>query len=189
LTVARVIEAVFFFQPLNVLVRRRMQEAAEFASDGWALRAIRKPLDLARCLARVAEWAGAPERLAAPAMAERRGSVLVRRVARLTSGLPHDGVPHAAVRVAVPGALVALMVLMPRTVVGSADRSRTVTGPAARMLIIRREDLTDVKPGGGVRAGPRPQGAGGTGRMGAFRVAAGRMDATSAPRLTLTQVP
>ena len=63
LTIARLIEAVFFFQPLNVLARRRMQEAAEFASDAWASTRVARPLDLAHCLARVAEWTIAAPRL------------------------------------------------------------------------------------------------------------------------------
>ena len=86
LLMARVIEAVFFFQPLNRLARRRMQDAAEFASDAFALQVLGKPVVLARCLARVAEWSVASPRLFAPAMSGRRGSMLVQRVERLTSG-------------------------------------------------------------------------------------------------------
>lgn len=86
LLVARLIEAVFFFQPLNRLARRRMQDAAEFASDAFALRVLDKPLVLARCLARVAEWSVASPRFFAPAMTGRRGSMLIQRVERLTSG-------------------------------------------------------------------------------------------------------
>jgi len=120
LTVARVIEAVLFFQPLNRLARARMQEAAEFASDGWAAGVVARPLDLAHCLARVAEWSAGSSRLLAPAMAERRGTVLVRRVRRLTSDAPLGEPPGGrGLRLAGAVAVLALVLLAPRAAVGS----------------------------------------------------------------------
>src|SRR6185503_2037636 len=112
LTAARVIEALFFFQPLNILARRRMQESAEFASDAWASMRVARPLDLAHCLARVAEWTIASPRLPVPAMAERRGAVLVRRVERLTTGrvIPEE-TPGRALRLTAAVALVGLILL------------------------------------------------------------------------------
>ena len=122
LTIARVIEAVLFFQPLNVIARRRMQDAAEFASDAWASRRVARPLDLAHCLARVAEWTIAAPRLPVPAMAERRGAVLVRRVQRLTSGqIIQETLPGRGARLAAVSALLALVFAAPRAAVG-ADR-------------------------------------------------------------------
>jgi beta-lactamase regulating signal transducer with metallopeptidase domain/HEAT repeat protein len=82
-----VIEAVFFFQPLNRLARLRLRESAEFLCDEWAARQTGSPLGLARCLAEVASWV-APGRSPIPAgtmaMAE-GGSPLVKRVQRLTA--------------------------------------------------------------------------------------------------------
>lgn len=125
LTIARVIEAVFFFQPLNILARRRMQEAAEFASDAWASTRVARPLDLAHCLARVAEWTIAAPQLPVPAMAERRGAVLVRRVERLTTGrMTHEQAPGRALRLATVGTIVALVFLAPRGAVGAAAAPR-----------------------------------------------------------------
>lgn len=123
LTIARLIETIFFFQPLNILARRRMQEAAEFASDAWASSRVTRPLDLAHCLARVAEWTIAAPRFPVPAMAERRGAVLVRRVERLTTGrvIPENA-PGRGVRLAAVVALVGLIMLAPRAAVG-AERS------------------------------------------------------------------
>ena len=120
LTVARVIEALFFFQPLNILARRRMQESAEFASDAWASVRVSRPLDLAHCLARVAEWTIAAPRLPVPAMAERWGAVLVRRVERLTTGrvIPEE-TPGRALRLMGASALVALILLAPRAAIGA----------------------------------------------------------------------
>jgi beta-lactamase regulating signal transducer with metallopeptidase domain len=120
LTVSRVIEALFFFQPLNILARRRMQESAEFASDAWASTRVARPLDLAHCLARVAEWTISAPRMPVPAMAERRGKVLVRRVERLTTGrvIPEE-TPGRALRLMAAIALVALILLAPRAAIGA----------------------------------------------------------------------
>ena len=142
LTIARVIEAIFFFQPLNVIARRRMQEAAEFASDAWASRRVARPLDLAHCLARVAEWTLTSPRFPVPAMAERRGAVLVRRVQRLTSGqVMHEVIPGRGARLAAVTALVALVFAAPRAAVG-ADRppERMFAAPIPRQfnMITRR---------------------------------------------------
>ncbi len=45
LVLARAIEMVFFFQPLNRLARRRMQEVAEYLCDDWAVARTRRPVD------------------------------------------------------------------------------------------------------------------------------------------------
>ncbi|HEY0018621.1 MAG TPA: M56 family metallopeptidase [Longimicrobium sp.] len=96
------IEAVFFFQPLNRLARLRLRESAEFLCDEWAARQTGSPLGLARCLAAVASWV-APGRSPIPAgtmaMAE-GGSPLVQRVQRLTTwrggSSEASGLPRAA---------------------------------------------------------------------------------------------
>ena len=136
LTIARLIETIFFFQPLNILARRRMQEAAEFASDALASTRVTRPLDLAHCLARVAEWTIAAPRLPVPAMAEggdgRRGA-LVRRVERLTTGrvIPENA-PGRGVRLAAVVALVGLIMLAPRAAVGAERPVERFFGAALR---------------------------------------------------------
>jgi beta-lactamase regulating signal transducer with metallopeptidase domain len=79
-----VIEKVFFFQPLNVLARRRLAELAEVACDDWAVRWTGARVALASCLAEVAGWVvGERPRLAmSPGLAGQR-SRLARRVQRL----------------------------------------------------------------------------------------------------------
>lgn len=150
LTIARLIETIFFFQPLNILARRRMQEAAEFASDAWASTRVTRPLDLAHCLARVAEWTIAAPRLPVPAMAEnegpgRRGAVLVRRVERLTTGrVVPENAPGRGVRLAAVAALLGLIMLAPRAAVG-AERPMerffdTQLRNSAGVVIVRRLD-------------------------------------------------
>ncbi|MBV9772698.1 MAG: HEAT repeat domain-containing protein, partial [Gemmatimonadetes bacterium] len=85
---AGVVEAVFFFQPLNRVGRLRWREAAENLCDDWAVQSTGSPLGLARCLTHVASWIGparVPEVMAA--MAE-GGSPLLRRVERLAEWRP-----------------------------------------------------------------------------------------------------
>lgn len=76
-------EAVFFFQPLNRVARRGIQESAEYLCDDWAVARTGSGLELAQSLARVAAW-GRPidDAPFLPAMA-RKGGPLVRRVGRL----------------------------------------------------------------------------------------------------------
>jgi HEAT repeat protein/beta-lactamase regulating signal transducer with metallopeptidase domain len=88
---ALLIERIFFFQPLNFLARRRLQESAEYLCDDWAVGQTGQPLTMAECLAEVAEWiqhAGRP--ILAPSMAE-QGSRLVRRVQRILHTMPSSG--------------------------------------------------------------------------------------------------
>jgi beta-lactamase regulating signal transducer with metallopeptidase domain len=135
LVVARCIEAVCFFQPLNRLARRRMVEAAEFAADAWAAHLTARPVTLARCLARVAEWQvgkAAP----APAMAEGRSSILVRRVRRLTTGVPLRP-PARPAWLAAAAAMVALPLLAPRPLIGAAHPA--VRRDARQLMIITRD--------------------------------------------------
>ena len=82
---ASALEAVLWFQPLNRLARRGIQEAAEELCDDWAVRQTGSGVHLARCLAEVAEWPGREDmshKFASP-MAGARGSLLLRRVRRL----------------------------------------------------------------------------------------------------------
>ena len=83
LTAACVIERAFFFQPLNRLARRRMQETAEYLCDDWAVGRTGSGLTMAKSLVKVAEWMQvAPLPLPLSGMAE-TPSQLVARVKRL----------------------------------------------------------------------------------------------------------
>lgn len=89
--IALLIERVFFFQPLNFIARRRLQESAEYLCDDWAVGQTGQPLTMAECLAEVAEWIQHAERpILAPSMAE-QGSRLVRRVQRILQTRPVTG--------------------------------------------------------------------------------------------------
>lgn len=89
LLIARGLESVFFFQPLNRLARRRLQEISELRADDWAVTATGNALDLARCLTRVADWNLTP--VPVPSMAERTGAGLTRRVHRLLQAREVEG--------------------------------------------------------------------------------------------------
>lgn len=73
LAVCRLCEGVFFFQPLNRVARRELEDCAEFLSDAWAVRQTGLRYSLASCLTRIAEWIiGERRALPAPAMAQGR---------------------------------------------------------------------------------------------------------------------
>jgi Zn-dependent protease with chaperone function len=81
-----VFEALFVFQPLNHLARRKLQELAEFQCDDWAAKATGNGTHLAKCLAEVASWLGdTPSSALTVAMAD-RDSPVVRRITRLLHG-------------------------------------------------------------------------------------------------------
>lgn len=93
LTAACLVECVGFFQPLNRLARRRIQENAEYLCDEWAVRRTGSGVLLAKCLAKVAEWLdAAPRSVPLAGMAEDR-SHLVDRVKRLLDGTPFPTAP------------------------------------------------------------------------------------------------
>ena len=131
LVVARSIEMVLFFQPLNRLARHRLQEVAEYLCDDWAVARTSRPITLAKCLAAVAEWVGRSPRMETPrleplsTMVESGGSPLVRRVGRILRGA---NAPRARTsRVAFVGcasALVLLAGVAPRISIASAAGPR-----------------------------------------------------------------
>jgi beta-lactamase regulating signal transducer with metallopeptidase domain len=84
LVAAVIVESVFFFQPLNHLVRRKISEVAEYQCDDWAARHNGTGVHLAKCLAEVAGWIERepPAPSMAPSMAGHR-SPIVRRITRL----------------------------------------------------------------------------------------------------------
>jgi Zn-dependent protease with chaperone function len=85
LSLAWLVERVFFFQPLLRVARAELHDLAELACDDWAARRTGNRLALASCLARIAEWVvGAPRSLPATSMAEMHGRCrLAQRIERL----------------------------------------------------------------------------------------------------------
>jgi HEAT repeat protein/beta-lactamase regulating signal transducer with metallopeptidase domain len=112
---AGVAEALFFFQPLNRLARRRLRESAEYLADDWAVRQTGSPMGLARCLVEVAAWVSAsptPVPEGALAMAEGDSSSLARRVERLVARADLPALPRIGVRAAAALALLAAVALV-----------------------------------------------------------------------------
>lgn len=108
LTAACLVECIGFFQPLNRLARRRMQESAEYLCDEWAVRSTGSGVLLAKCLAKVAEWLeSSPRSVPVAGMAE-ASSHLVSRVRRLLDGTPF---PRSPGKKTLAGASVAIMAL------------------------------------------------------------------------------
>jgi hypothetical protein len=82
-----VVEALFFFQPLNHLARRKIRDVAEFQCDDWAARVTGTGVHLAKCLAEVAAWLEDGETTSAVAVSMADdGSPIVRRITRLLHG-------------------------------------------------------------------------------------------------------
>ena len=75
-------EAILYLQPLNRLVRRRLEEIAEHLTDERAVTCTGDRLGLAKCLVVIAHW-GTSSRLGVPAAALVSGPGLDRRVRRL----------------------------------------------------------------------------------------------------------
>jgi hypothetical protein len=81
--IARAVEAIFFFQPLNRLVARRMSELSEYIADDCAVRWTGDSHSLAYSLTEVATWVALPPHgLPVPAMAGPK-RVLRQRVKRI----------------------------------------------------------------------------------------------------------
>jgi len=78
-------EAIFFLQPLNRLIRRRLEEIAEHLTDERAVACTGDRLGLARCLVVVAHW-GISDSPGVPATSFAAGPRLDRRVRHLISG-------------------------------------------------------------------------------------------------------
>ena len=89
------LERLLFFQPLNRLARIRLQEAAEYLCDDWAVHRTGSGVSLATCLVKVAEWVTTPPQpVPLAGMAERR-SQLVIRIHRLIEGRPMPSSPRS----------------------------------------------------------------------------------------------
>jgi beta-lactamase regulating signal transducer with metallopeptidase domain len=125
------VEAVFFFQPLNHLARRKIQEVAELQCDDWAARQAGTGVHLAKCLAEVAGWVedGPPLSPAVTAMAD-RSSPIVRRITRLLHERRDGGRVHPVGRVAITvGSLGLLIALVPGVSQAEAWPSDPAQGP------------------------------------------------------------
>ena len=120
------IEALCFFQPLNRLARRGMQESAELLCDDWAIGRTGDGVQFAKSLAELASWnAAAPTSVLVAGMLGERP--LVRRVERALDGDPHrfsseEGSRPTRVLLGL-GTLAALIMIAPGAVNASPPES------------------------------------------------------------------
>ena len=85
LLVLRVLESVFFFQPLNRLARTGFQSASDFLADEWAVEHTGEPLSLARSLEKVSTWAEAAQADVPVLAMAQRDSPIVQRVRHIVT--------------------------------------------------------------------------------------------------------
>jgi hypothetical protein len=112
LTLASVLEAILFFQPLVAAVRRRLQDSAELSCDERAVELTGSARALARSLAEVAAWnLGGEPAVPVSAMAH-RGGLLLRRVQSLLADEPATRLGTGRMRLLL-GGLAALAVFLP----------------------------------------------------------------------------
>jgi hypothetical protein len=109
---------LFFFQPLNLLARRRLQMEAEYLADSHAAAVLADGVGLARCLVTLTDWRGPRrQRLAMPAavgMAPYR-SQLGQRVRRILEEKPGAARTRGGLWIGLFAALtVAILFLGPR---------------------------------------------------------------------------
>lgn len=83
--IADLVKALFFFQPLNYLAHRNLQEIAEYLCDDWAVAQTGGHLSLAQCLAEVASWFQQCAQPLNAAGLTGKPSLLVSRVTRLVT--------------------------------------------------------------------------------------------------------
>jgi beta-lactamase regulating signal transducer with metallopeptidase domain len=123
-------EALFFLQPLNRFVRRRLEEIAEHLTDERAVACTGNRLGLARCLVVVAHW-GIADSPGVPATAFAAGPRLDRRVKRLISGTIAQ---HRSTRWAAPlliTMLIGSVLLLPAVMPTAVHANLTPTGSDA----------------------------------------------------------
>ena len=124
------LERAFFFQPLNRLARRGVQESAEYLADEWAARHS-GGVSLAKALVKVAEWIQAsPLGVPVAGFAEERSQLTVR-VTRLLDGVSSVRPRSRPVMLAVVAVVLTLTAAFAPGVAGAARlQGQGVTPPS-----------------------------------------------------------
>lgn len=141
LVFGQILASILFFQPLNLVARRRLREISEILSDEWAVGRTGRPLSLARCLAEVAGWSVGPVRLPVPGMAD-RPSNLGLRIRRL---LDDARSPERSIRpVWLGAALLILLITVAAAAPGvSAAVKKDIQEPAELAEMAEAEDAAE----------------------------------------------
>lgn len=112
LMTARIVESLFFFQPLNRLARREIQKLAEFRCDDWAATQTGRPKDLARCLTEVAEW-NLPSANLVPGISGKPSELSTRVLRLLDSGSTRHWQQASWLKAVLPVALITMALFGP----------------------------------------------------------------------------
>jgi beta-lactamase regulating signal transducer with metallopeptidase domain len=138
--------AIFFFQPLNWLVRRRLRTLSELACDSWAVETLGDPLALAGCLTEVAGWTRTGVRPVLAAAIGGHRSHLGHRVERLLDGsaAAADALGRPRVWAAAVALAVAVAWLAPG--VSLADKSTPSDQDAPTAPVTTLDDQTPPEP-------------------------------------------
>jgi len=137
-------EAVFSMQPLNRLVRRRLEEIAEHLADERAVAGTGDRLGLARCLVVVAHWKSAAP-IGLPATTFAAGPRLDHRVRRLLSGTDDHHVNGAWVVAAAVALLIGSVSILPA--IGATAAFAEVTSTPDDELTSRTLATEETKAG------------------------------------------
>ncbi|HEX8172353.1 MAG TPA: M56 family metallopeptidase [Thermoanaerobaculia bacterium] len=137
LTIAEVVKAILWFQPMNWLVQARMKETAEFLCDDAAVLHTGNPRALAETLAELAT-SFAPRVVTVAAMAE-GGSHLIERVTRVLRATPESPLRwHSRVAIALL-VLATTAAFAPGMIVReTSDAKITITDDAPAIAAARR---------------------------------------------------
>lgn len=156
LLLCRIVETVFFFQPLNRMARRRLFEVVECRCDAWAVQRLGYGVSLAECLAEVAGWLTEGRAGARPmsqiAMAG-AGSPLAQRIRRLLrEDEVRDEETHRR-RMAPLSWLLLPAVVLAAPAIGSPEPERSASEPRSET----RRHVAPVRPASGAET-PRRRG-------------------------------
>ncbi len=138
-------EALLVLQPLNRLVRRRLEEIAEHLTDERAVACTGDRLGLARCLVVVAHW-GISSPVGLPATAFAAGPRLDRRVRRLISGITDQGLATRWAFLLVGSLLMAAVAILPVVGTTSAHAEQAVAPIGDATWTISAEESESDSP-------------------------------------------
>jgi beta-lactamase regulating signal transducer with metallopeptidase domain len=139
-----VFSAVFFFQPLNWLVRRRLRTLSELACDTWAVATLGDPVALAGCLTEVAGWTRAGVQPVLAASIGGRRSHLGQRIERLLDGSAAAADGHARAWLLAAAVVAAVAWLAPG--VSLADRATDTDKGTADSTVTPLDDQPAPAP-------------------------------------------
>jgi beta-lactamase regulating signal transducer with metallopeptidase domain len=145
-------EAILFVQPLNRLIRRRLEEIAEHLTDERAVACTGDRLGLARSLVVVAHW-GVSNPPGLPAIGFAAGSRLDRRLRHLLSGTVEQHLPARWTAPLLTAALAVGVLLLPAIAPRVVHADVTVFGPDANPI----HTPSPTKSATDDSAGPAPQ--------------------------------